>query len=222
VRASSNVISLDAFREALAERFPEARRPRERHWTTGWAAIDDEAQGLRFGAITEVCCAEECSGFFLDRLIASAREQGRFLGLVEVGRTFDPRSYEAAALARVLTVFAETAELSVKATDLLLRDGNLPLVLLDLQAAPLRSLGRIPANTWHRFQRLVERSETALVVLTPQPLVEAARIRIALHADWNLADLKRPRAELLPQIAVQIFRRGRAVGPMDQRRSHTA
>jgi hypothetical protein len=97
----------------------------------------------------------------------------------------------------------------VKATDLLLRDGNLPLVLLDLQTMAPRQLGRIPMSTWHRFQRLVEMSGTALVVLTPQPIVEAARIRIALNAHWDLAVLKRPRRELLANIAVQIFRRGR-------------
>jgi len=222
VRASSNVISLDAFREALAARFPEARKPRERHWVTGWAAIDDETHGLQHGAITEVCPGPGCSGFLLDRLIASAREQGSFLGLVDVGRTLDLGSYEAAAMARVLTVFCETAEHGVKAADLLLRDGNLPLVLLDLQSVPLRSLGRIPANTWHRFLRLAERSETALVVLTPQPLVEAARLRITLRAEWDLAALKRPREELRPLIAVQIFRRGRAASPVDEARTHTA
>jgi len=43
----------------------------------------------------------------------------------------------------------------VKATDLLLHDGNLPLVLLDLQFLPSRALRKIPPSTWHRFGRLV-------------------------------------------------------------------
>ena len=110
---------------------------------------------------------------------------------------------------RVLGVFCETADQGVKVTDLLLRDGNLPLVLLDLQAMPLRSLGRIPANTWHRFQRLVEKSGTALVVMTPQPLVEAARMRITLRGNWDLAALRRPRRELIDDVEVQVFRRGK-------------
>ena len=193
----------------LAERFPEARRTVERHWATGWAAVDDDSGGLRQGAVTELCSGTACGRFFLDRVLASVRQRGSFAGLVDCGRTFDPGSYDAATLARLLTVFCTTTDQSVKATDLLLRDGNLALVLLDLQTMAPRQLGRIPMSTWHRFQRLVEMSGTALVVLTPQPIVEAARIRITLNAHWDLAALKRPRRELLASIAVQIFRRGR-------------
>lgn len=206
----------------LAERFPEAARPVERHWATGWAAIDEESGGLKHGAVTELCGSSACGRVFLDRMLASVRERGNFAGLVDCGKTFDPGSYEAAVLARVLTVFCTTAEQSVKVTDLLLRDGNLPLVLLDLQTMAPRQLGRIPMSTWHRFQRLVEKSGAVLVVLTPQPVVEAARLRIVLHAPWDLAALKRSRRELLPGIAVQIFRRGRQVAATEEARVQIA
>jgi hypothetical protein len=83
-------------------------------------------------------------------------------------------------------------------------------------------LGRIPASTWHRFQRLVERSGTALVVMTPQPIVEAARMRITLQANWSLSALKRPRRELFEHIRAQVYRRGRQVQPMEEVRTRTA
>ncbi len=220
--APSNVISLAAFREMLARRFPEAARPVERHWATGWAAIDDDAGGLKQAAVTELCGPSACGRFFLDRVLASVRQRGSFAGLVDCGRTFDPGSYDAAVLARILTVFCTTAEQSVKVTDLLLRDGNLSLVLLDLQTTEPRQLGRIPASTWHRFQRLVEKSGTALVVLTPQPLVEAARLRIVLRGTWDLAALKRPRRELMPGIEVQVFRRGRQAATAEEKRAQIA
>ncbi len=197
----------------LAARFPEARRTVERHWATGWALVDEDSGGLKHGAVTELCSETACGRLFLDRVLTSVRQRGSFVGLVDCGHTFDPGSYDAATLTRVLTVFCATTDQSVKATDLLLRDGNLPLVLLDLQTMAPRQIGRIPMSTWHRFQRLVEMSGTALVVLTPQPIVESARIRIALSAQWDLAALKQPRRELLPRIAVQIFRRGRQVVP---------
>ncbi len=206
----------------LAARFPEAAQPVERHWATGWAAIDEESGGLKHGAVTELCGSSACGRFFLDRAFASVRERGSFAGLVDCGSTFDPGSYEAAVLARVLAVFCTTAEQGVKVTDLLLRDGNLPLVLLDLQTMAPRQLGRIPMSTWHRFQRLVEKSGAVLVVLTPQPAVEAARIRIVLNAPWDLAALKRPRRELMPGIAVQIFRRGRQVAATEEARVQIA
>ena len=218
----SNVISLAAFREELAVRFPEAMPLPTRQWATGWEEIDALEGGLPCNAITELCSSAACGGFFLHRVLASLRERRGLAALVDGGRTLDPGSYDAAAFARLLTVFCETAEQSVKVTDLLLRDGNLPLVLLDLQAVPLRSLGRIPTSTWHRFQRLVERSGTALVVMTPQPIVEAARVRITLRARWSLAALKRPRRELFASIHAQIYRRGKQAAPMKEVRSRTA
>jgi hypothetical protein len=222
VPSSANIVSLAAVREALAARFSEAVSLSARQWATGWAEIDAVEGGLSHNTVTELCSSAACGGFFLHRVLASLRERRGLAALVDGGRTFDPGSYEAAAFGRLLTVFCETAEQSVKVTDLLLRDGNLPLVLLDLQAMPLRSLGRIPASTWHRFQRLVERSGTALVVMTPQPIVEAARVRITLRANWSLATLKRPRRELFASIRAQVYRRGKQAAPMEEVRSRTA
>jgi len=218
----ANVISLAAVREALAARFPEAAPLPVRHWVTGWAEIDALEGGVPHNAVTELCSAPGCGGFFLHQVLASLRERRGLAALVDGGHAFDPGSYDAGAFPRLLTVFCETAEQSVKVTDLLLRDGNLPLVLLDLQAMPLRSLGRIPSSTWHRFQRLVERSGTALVVLTPQPIVEAARVRITLRASWSLAALKRPRRELFENIQAQVYRRGKQVASMEEVHSRIA
>jgi hypothetical protein len=218
----SNVVSIAAFREELAARFPQAAPLAVRHWATGWEEIDAVEGGLSHNAVTELCSSAACGGIFLHRVLASLREKRGLAALVDGGRTLDPGSYDAPALARLLTVFCETAEQSVKVTDLLLRDGNLPLVLLDLQAMPLRSLGRIPASTWHRFQRLVERSGTALVVMTPQPIVEAARVRITLRGNWSLTALKRPRHELFTSIRVQVYRRGKQAAPMEEVRIRTA
>lgn len=96
---------------------------------------------------------------------------------------------------------------AVKATDLLLRDGNLAVVLLDFQASPAAELRRIPANTWHRFQRLTEESSMALVVLTRQPMVEAAQVRIASAGNWTLAAQRQARSELLAALPAQVFLR---------------
>jgi hypothetical protein len=216
VPSPSNIISLATVREALAARFPEAMPLPTRHWATGWAEIDALEGGLPHNAVTELCSSGGCGGFFLHRVLGALREQRGLAALVDGGRTFDPGSYDPAALARVLTVFCDTPEQSVKVTDLLLRDGNLPLVLLDLQAVALRSLGRIPASTWHRFQRLVERSGTALVVMTPQPMVEAARVRITLRANWDLSALQRPRRELFENIQAQVYRRGKQILPGEE------
>jgi hypothetical protein len=212
----ANIVSLAAFREELAMRFPEAVPLPARHWATSWQEIDALEGGLAHNSVTELCGSPGCGSFFLDRVFGSVKARGGLAALVDGGHSFDPGSYDAAVFPRLLTVFCETAEQSVKVTDLLLRDGNLPLVLLDLQALQLRRIGRIPASTWHRFQRLVERSGTALVVMTPQPIVEAARVRITLKASWPLSALTRPRTELLNHIRAQMYRRGRQIQPVEE------
>jgi hypothetical protein len=204
----SKIIRLAELRETLA-RFPAAAAPPERVWESGWAALDERGP-LRRAEVAELCAAPALGALFLHQILGALRRRREFAALIDCGRTFDPDSYRGMALERLLCIASDTAEQGVKAADLLLRDGNLPVVLLDLQALPLRSLGRIPANTWHRFHRLVEKSGTLLVVMTPQPVVEAARIRITLRGRWELSALSRRRAELIAALDVQVFHRGRA------------
>ena len=216
---TSKIISLAAVRAVLAERFPQAAAPPARFWETGWPALEG---AIPLGALAEVCSRETCGRLFLDRVLSAVRRRGDWAGLIEVECSMDFAGERRASWARVLGGFCKTTVQAVQAADLLLRDGNLTLVLLDLQTAPSRDLGRISASTWHRFQRLAERSGTALVVLTPQPMVEAARVRIALDGRWDLAALRRPRAELFAQMKVQVFHRRRNAQPTAEPLAQTA
>ena len=205
--SEAKILHLAELRQALA-RFPTVPSPTVQAWAMGWPALDNRGP-LHRAEVTELCSRPALGSLFLHQVFAAIRRRREFAALIDCGRTFDPDSFRDAALDRLLCVACEKAEHAVKAADLLLRDGNLPLVLLDLQALPRRSLGRIPANTWHRFQRLVEKSGTVFIVLTPQPIVEAARLRIALRGRWPLAALSRSRSELLATLDVQAFHRGR-------------
>ena len=129
------------------------------------------------------------------------------------GVSFDPQSADPATLPRLLWVRCADVMQAVKAADLLLRDGNLPLIVLDLQnAAGAGNAASVPASTWHRFQRLAEPGGTALVILSAQPLVEGAQVRIALRQRWTLAAMRQRRSKLLDEIqrtgfhAAAIFR----------------
>jgi hypothetical protein len=218
---STNAIRLAELRQAMEQRFPETVSSPPRYWMMGWDLLDAHG-GLVRGVITELTGGIGCSALFVDRILAAAEKGGHFAALIDCGSLFDPGSYQEAVLQRLLCTLCKTPELALKAADLLLRDGNLPLVLLDLQTIPLRSLTRIPASTWHRFQRLTEKSETAFVVLTPQPLIEAARIRIALRNGWNLGALHRRRIDLLEEIELQVFNRNRCVPSRDEPLVRTA
>ena len=112
----------------------------------------------------------------------------------------------------VLWVRCKDAGLAVKATDLLLRDGNFPLLMLDFQSLPQRQLGKVPASTWHRFQRLVEQTPLIFVVLTRQRVVESAQVRVSLGNRWTLQAQRRSRKELAASLEARLLLR-RSAGP---------
>jgi multidrug efflux pump subunit AcrA (membrane-fusion protein) len=71
---------------------------------------------------------------------------------------------EAADLSRLLWVRCRQASEALQAADILLRDRNFPLVVLDLKLNPSTQLRRIPGTVWHRFGRLLEQQRTALAL----------------------------------------------------------
>jgi hypothetical protein len=75
---------------------------------------------------------------------------------------------------------------AIKATDLLLRDGNFPLVIVDLVFDDPEDLRKIPQTSWYRLQRLVETTSTACLVLSRQSMVSGAQLKIVLENSWSL------------------------------------
>ena len=174
---------------------------------TGLADVDAAEGGLRRAALTEVSTASGAGAVFIHAMLRAISRERCFGVLVDAAHSFDADGAAAATLARLLVVFCADAMQAVKAADLLLRDGNLSLVMLDLQAAPARELQRIPANTWHRLQRLAEQTTAAVVVLTPQPMVEAAQVRITAGEGWTLAVQRRWRHDPIAAAPWRVFPR---------------
>ena len=175
---------------------------------TGLADLDAVEGGLRRAALTELSTASGAGALFIQGMIGTIGRERCFAALVDAARSFAPE--RGASSARLLVVFCAGVMQAVKATDLLLRDGNISLVMLDLQAVPSRELQRIPANTWHRLQRLAEQTTAAVVVLTPQPMVEAAQVRITAGENWTLAAQRRWQRDLIATARWRVFVRRRA------------
>ena len=199
------------LRRVLADKFPAVAHKPGGILRTGLAGLDAAEGGLRRAALTEFSGTSGAGALFLQAMLRAICRGHCFAALVDSARTFEPDACPRSSLARLLTVLCTDAMQAVKAADLLLRDGNLSLVLLDLQAAPPAQLRRIPANTWHRFQRLAEQTTAAVVVLTPQPMVEAAHVRIACDVQWILAAQRRWRHELIASASWRVFPRRAAV-----------
>jgi hypothetical protein len=71
-------------------------------------------------------------------------------------------------------LFERTIDRALKALNLVLQAGGFGVVAIDLADVPPVALKRIPFTTWLRVQRIIEGSDTACVLLTPEPLSRSA------------------------------------------------
>jgi hypothetical protein len=206
----SKLVQMEALRALVAEKFPQPSRRQEGRLRVGCKAFDQKGGFLR-GSVTEVCGSSAGGSLLLAAVLDAAVRDGLFIGLIDAANSFEPSDWTDEHLRRILWVMCGAAAPAIRASDILLRDGNLPIVILDLQMLPMPQLRRIPASTWHRFQRVVEPTATVLAVLTPQPMVEGATARMAIHADLTLEAMHLPRPALWEHLDVQVFERGTAV-----------
>lgn len=202
-----------ALRQRLAEKFPQAMRAiggaaGSDLWRTGLSALDEAVGGLPRGALTEVvCAAPSCGGqLLLGALLQAAGEQRGRVAWIDAHDSFDPQSWPQELLAALVWVRCRAANEAMQVTDILARDANLALVLLDLRDASDGELRRIPAPFWYRLQRAVETSEHALVVTTPRAAVPSARLRLVLEQAQGLAALSAPRHEISNTLAPAVQR----------------
>jgi hypothetical protein len=204
---------LIALQAILAEKFPSIPIRHTGILPTGIEAIDRVEGGLRLGAMTEISGTPAGSSLLLAALLGTLTREKRLGALVDCGKFFDPGSFQPTCLKRLLWVRCGLPAEAVKAADLLLRDGNLSLLVIDLQGAELRGALRIPANTWHRFQRVVEQGNMALAVFSSRPVVEGASVKITVDWHWNFAALAERRKELLARLSARAFSRRHLVMP---------
>ena len=155
--------------------------------------------------MAEVVCAAG-GGLLLTTLVRATLRRRGLLALIDGGNAFDLAGVPKAALSRLLWVRSPTAAKAVQAADLILRDGNLNLVVLDLRSIPTDETRKIPATSWYRLQRVVEPTTTAFVVLTRQPLVSGARPRLVLTARFGLNAFDCRQQDLLGRLHVELVR----------------
>lgn len=206
---------LASLRHLLAERFPSLPRMAGpfgglragRLFPTGLPALDDATGGLPLGAVTElVCAAPSCGGhLFLGQLLAVTRAARQRVALIDGDDSFDPSSYSTDLLAHLVWVRC-TAASALAAADLLTRDANLGLVVLDLRRATEGELRRTPSSFWYRLQRAVEPADLALVVITPRATVPSAQVRFILNASHSAAALEIERPALSTALAPTLQR----------------
>lgn len=201
--ASSTIIQL---REHLAARFPGTAPQAERFIAGEICGLEDSLpHGFPRSTICEII-SQSSNGLLLNSIFQSAQRENLFLALIDAHDTLDLQSLPAEMLSRFLWVRCKGVEQAIQAADLVLRDGNLPLVLLNLCAASRAELRQVPTRNWYRLQRIVEQEESALVALTPTSVVGAARIKLQVKTQLDLAAFDRPRQTLIAELKAASLR----------------
>ncbi len=153
------------------------------------------------GGITEIIPSHPSAGLTL--IIASILEHEPAhssipeLALIDGRSTFDPASFSSDACSKLLWIRCQTPEQSIKAADLILRDGNLPRVIIDLLGFPSPTLHKIPDSSWHRLNRMIQTNDLSLIALSRWPLIPCARLRLSVQSCFKLHHLTSSRSELI-------------------------
>ena len=208
---NSQIVQL---RQLLADRFPHLRSwtdapPAPSCWKTGIERLDHLLHGgLAKGSITEIVGTKSGtgSGLLLHALIQQAHATQQIIVLVDANDSFDPCGFDQETLSRLLWVRCKNAAEALKATDIILRDRNLPLVLLDLKMNAAAQLRKISGTTWYRLQRIVQQNGTAFVVFTPNAMVSSAEVRLGLDPQFNIGSLSHTPEELIPELKIELTR----------------
>jgi hypothetical protein len=201
------------LRRLLSERFPgrstslkEEDGCGQNRWMTNLAEMDAPVRGLPRGKLTEIVAGEKSSGSasLARAMLDQAAWEQQLIAMVDGSDSLDVTGMKAATLARMLWVRCHSAEEAAKAADLILRDNNFTLVLLDLAGNSSAQCRKIPATTWYRLQRLVEETPMVCAVLTPRPMVDPAPVRITLRSRFSMGAIDGATDEWLRGLRLEV------------------
>lgn len=158
----------------------------------GVDAIDAVLRGgLPRGQLSEIAGSPSTGRTtLLLQLLAATTRGGEIAALVDTGDRLDVASAAAAGieLDRLLWIRGESFDSrslrtdlvdrvvnrAIKALNLVLQAGGFAVVAIDLADVHPRVLRGLPFTTWLRLQRIVEGSDTACLLVTPEPLARSA------------------------------------------------
>jgi recombination protein RecA len=166
-----------------------------RVWTalpTGIPGLDALTGGLPRGAITEIFGPLSSGRTSMAlAILAAATAQEEVCALIDGRDAFDPASGASAGidLQRLLWIRCHDSNQVLNSSDLLLQGGGFGLVVMDLSDIPVKALRGIPLAAWFRFQRVIEKTPTVLLLIGTESIAKSAASLVlclsASDADWR-------------------------------------
>jgi recombination protein RecA len=153
--------------------------PEDQVAPTGVPAIDDPlGGGLRRGHLSEIVGPRSTGRTtLLCQVLAAATSRGEVVAVVDTCDRFDPRSAAEAGvdLTRLLWIRERGDALrALKALNLVVQAGGFGIVAFDLADVPAPAIRQFPYTTWMRLSRVIEGSQTALVLLAADRIARSS------------------------------------------------
>jgi hypothetical protein len=168
---------------------PETPEIKDRVAGTGIPEIDQPlGGGLRRGHLSEIVGPRSTGRMtVLCRMFAAATRRGEVVALIDTCDRFDPSSAcgEGVDLSRLLWVRDRSdAARALKGLNLVLQAGGFGVVAFDLADVPPMAVRQFPYTTWMRISRVIEGSQTAVVLLGADRIARSpGGVTIALQGD---------------------------------------
>jgi hypothetical protein len=181
---SSKIIEL---RQVLAQRYPQELPPPSSLLATGIESLDRHLDGgLRRGSITQlVAPLPSCgSASLLHDLIESMQASSQFIALIDGKNSFEP--LDVANL--LLWIRCDNVSQAIRATDLIIRDGNIVLSILDLKQNEAHELRKVPATAWYRLQRVTAEIGTTLLLITSYYISGSSYAALQINNPLGITD----------------------------------
>ena len=199
-----------ALRRLLDERHPAARPREHRIIPTGVPHLDEVlGGGIRTGALTEFVstCASTGSQTSLGSLLKLTRLARQRIAIVDAAGAFDIETLDNDLIAHVVWIRCQNLSECWRTADLVARDPNYAVTVVDVRGLPLRALLRTRDSIWVRLQRAVEQAETALLVQSHSSIAPNAAYRVEFCEPMPPQDLLSPRREITARISPLLQRR---------------
>jgi recombination protein RecA len=178
-----------ALRERKLDRTLTTAVPSIERMRTDVAALDACLRGgLPRGHVSEIAGpASSGRTTLLLALVGAATRRGEVAAIIDTFDRLDVASTVGAGIDRTRLLWVRgqaiagssagverALDRALKAFTLVLQAGGFGVVALDVADVPVPALRRLPFATWLRVQRMVEGSDTACVIVAPQPLARSA------------------------------------------------
>jgi hypothetical protein len=197
------------LRSLLAARFPERPRAAAGTIPTEIRGLDEAlGGGLPAARLIEIVSAAPSTGgqTLIAQILRATRRARQRIALIDGADGFDAGEVPEDHLRHLVWVRGRGQADAFAAADILLRDGNYAVVVLDTRGLSERALLRTPTTTWHRLRHATEAGASAALVLSTTPLVPTVPWRFVLQAPISLASRRTPRSAIADGLTFEVSR----------------